>query len=266
MSEHVYRDIDPITRAEAGAVLERDDPDELRVAVLAVALHEEDRAVAEAYALRLATHPHAGVRGCAVMGLGHIARLFGALSPDARAVVWAALEDTDDHVRSYARNASDDVEIFVGPRVAIPPAAIIAFLALPPGDQRRIHLALCRDALATWTAYVASGVLLEYRDAPMGLRHEVDPDLPADALRSAEAGRDLADVYDRYSEPMKALQDGDLWFPGPVRHGYDALYNGFLYHACGAPVDPWLIVQLALACPPSPADRFARAVRNAAEA
>ena len=137
-----------------------------------------------------------------------------------------------------------------------------AFLALPPGDQRRIHLALCRDALAVWMAYVAAEGPIRYNDSIVGMLHEVEPGLPADALRSAEAGADLADVDVRYREPITALQDDDLSFPGPVGLGYYALYNCFQRYACGASIDPWIIVQQALACTPDPAERLARAVRD----
>jgi len=78
------------------------------------------------------------------------------------------------------------------------------------------------------------------------MQHEVDIGLPADALRSARAGVDLANVASRYREPIVAMQDDDLNFPEPVEFAYYAIYNCFRKHACGEDIDPWLIVNQAL--------------------
>jgi hypothetical protein len=74
------------------------------------------------------------------------------------------------------------------------------------------------------------------------MRHEVDAQLPHDALRSAQAGSDLADVQSRYREPIVAMQDDDLEFPRPIKFAYYAVYNCFRRHALVEEIDPWLIV------------------------
>ncbi|PPJ15760.1 hypothetical protein C5E44_19265 [Nocardia nova] len=121
------------------------------------------------------------------------------------------------------------------------------FFQLGAEQRRQVHLSLCEDALPIWIEYVRKkGAALRYRDSLVWLWHRVDVELPADALRSARAGVDLADVRDRYREPICALQDDDLAFPDPVEFAYYAIYNCFLEYACGADIDDWLIVNQAL--------------------
>ena len=105
---------------------------------------------------------------------------------------------------------------------------------------------MCEFALEAWTSYARNHAPLRYTDSVVGMRHEVDVGLPADALRSARAGADLADVEGRYGEPIAAMQDDNLKFPDAVEFAYYAIYNCFRKHACGEDVDSWLIVNQAL--------------------
>jgi hypothetical protein len=120
------------------------------------------------------------------------------------------------------------------------------FHQLTPGHQRQVHLALCEHALAVWVGYVKTRAPICYTDSVVGMRHEVDIELPADALRSARAGADLANVKSRYREPIVAMQDDDLMFPDPVTFAFYAIYHCFKKHACREDIDPWLIVNQAL--------------------
>jgi hypothetical protein len=98
-----------------------------------------------------------------------------------------------------------------------------------------------------WDAYATEHAPIRYADSVVGMRHGVDMRLPHDALRSATAGADLADVDGRYREPIVAMQDDDLVFPDPIKFAYYAVYNCFRRHALGEVIDPWLIVNQALA-------------------
>ncbi|MFE3028796.1 hypothetical protein, partial [Nocardia tengchongensis] len=114
------------------------------------------------------------------------------------------------------------------------------FSQLGADHRRLVHLSLCEEALPTWIDYVqGKRARLRYRDSVVGIRHHVDVELPTDALRSAHAGTDLADIGGRYLEPISALQDDDLTFPDPVEFAYYAIYNCFRKYACGddIPVD-----------------------------
>jgi hypothetical protein len=84
------------------------------------------------------------------------------------------------------------------------------------------------------------------------MRHEMEVSLPHEALQSARAGQDLALIAFRYQEPIAALQDDDLSFPGPVVFAYYAVYNCFRVHACGEDLDGWLIVNQALSSDSDP--------------
>lgn len=121
MSDPHYEPIPPLSRDEVEAALARDEPDELLRVVLAAALYADDGAWAEDVCLRLAAHPHPDVRGNAVLGLGHIARIHGRLEA-ARALpaIEAALADADDFVRGQADAAAGDVEHFLGWRTSRP--------------------------------------------------------------------------------------------------------------------------------------------------
>ncbi|WP_067685854.1 hypothetical protein [Nocardia jejuensis] len=121
------------------------------------------------------------------------------------------------------------------------------FFQLGADRRRQVHLSLCQDALTTWVAYAgAARSPLRYRDSVVGMRHRVDVELPADALRSACAGVDLADIATRYLEPITALQDDDLTFPDPVEFAYYAIYNCFRKYVVGEDISEWLIVNQAL--------------------
>ncbi|MFF0454579.1 hypothetical protein [Nocardia africana] len=121
------------------------------------------------------------------------------------------------------------------------------FFELGTEHRRQVHLSLCEDALSRWVDYVRGEPrALRYRDSVVGMRHQVDVELPADALRSARAGVDVADVRDRYLESICALQDDDLVFPDPVEFAYYAIYNCFRKYVRGDDIEDWLIVNQAL--------------------
>lgn len=121
MSDPRYEPIPALSRDAIEAALARDEPGELLRVVLSAALEANDAAWAEDVCLRLAGHPHPNVRGNAVLGLGHLARIHGRLD-EARALpaIEAALADADDLVRGQADAAAGDVEQFLGWRTSRP--------------------------------------------------------------------------------------------------------------------------------------------------
>ena len=121
------------------------------------------------------------------------------------------------------------------------------FLAVTDEQKRSVHFVLGQHALAQWTAFVASRWTVTYADSVCGTCQTVDTTLPGDALKCARQSTDTARVEERYGEPLVALQDGDLDFPGPIRFAYFALYNLFMKYAGIENIDDWLIVNQALA-------------------
>lgn len=134
----------------------------------------------------------------------------------------------------------------------------VLFLQMTPERQKQIHFSLCEEALKVWEAYSKNRPRIRYVDSVVGMRHKVDIHLPHDALCSAQARTDLADVEERYSEPIVAMQDSDLKFPRPIEFAYYAIYNCFCKYALAEKIDPRLIVNQALSCIDDPTSRAPR--------
>jgi hypothetical protein len=110
----IYEEIPELSRAEIEAAIYRDDPTDVSIAVLSAALYAADLDWAQAVCLKLSRHRHYNVRGNAVLGLGHLARIHGRLEEDAvKPVIEAALHDPEDFVRGQAEAAADDVEHYL---------------------------------------------------------------------------------------------------------------------------------------------------------
>ena len=113
-----YHDIEPIERAAAESLISAGNVEALRFAVVSVALHEPDCAWAEAFCTRLARHADPIVRGNAILGFGHIARLHSRLNlAIVEPLIHVALADEDEHVRGQAESAADDIATFLGVQV-----------------------------------------------------------------------------------------------------------------------------------------------------
>ena len=109
-----FQDLEQITISDVDAAITRNDPGELQLVSVTVALSSNDRPFAEDVCLRLVSHTHNKVRGNAVMSLGHIARRFRALTEHAvKPVIEAALMDSDDYVRMHAKAAADEIHQFL---------------------------------------------------------------------------------------------------------------------------------------------------------
>jgi hypothetical protein len=100
--------------------------------------------------------------------------------------------------------------------------------------------------LSKWREFCSRQGPIRYAEGVCGTRQTVDPELPVDAFRSAQEGRDIADVDQRFDEPITAIQDFDLEFPQTIEYAYYALYNLFRKHAGKEDVDDWLIVNQAI--------------------
>jgi hypothetical protein len=113
-----HRTYEPIPEMPVDAVeaaIARNDPDELLTAVLSAALYGRDRQWAQSVCRRLASHDHSNVRGNAILGFGHLARIHGRLEPSVvLPIIEAALVDQDDYVRGQAVAAAEDVELYLG--------------------------------------------------------------------------------------------------------------------------------------------------------
>ena len=113
-SKLVYEPIPELNRTEVEEAVKRNDPEELLVAVISAALYL-DPDFSESTCVRLAEHPHFNVRGNAILGFAHIARLHGNLNKQlVRPLMVQALIDDNESVRGQAEAAEDDLDPFLG--------------------------------------------------------------------------------------------------------------------------------------------------------
>ena len=109
-----YEPIPIWTPTDIEAALVRDHPPELCLAVLSAALYGTDPVWSESICVRLAQHSDENVRGNAVLGFGHIARLHGRLTRSlVQPIIEQALADQSAYVRGHADSAADDVKTFL---------------------------------------------------------------------------------------------------------------------------------------------------------
>lgn len=103
------------TEADVEAVIAFNDPVYLVEVAISVSLGSPSRVWAEQICLRLSRHEDTAVRGNAIQGFGHIARIFRSLNRSMiEPVILAALNDPNEWVRGKAGDAADDVEWFLG--------------------------------------------------------------------------------------------------------------------------------------------------------
>jgi hypothetical protein len=99
---------------DIAAALARNDPDELQLVPVIVALASSDQACAQEVCLKLSAHDHRKVRGHALISLGHLARRFRNLDEKAvKPFIEQALQDKDEYVRIHAKSAADEIHQFL---------------------------------------------------------------------------------------------------------------------------------------------------------
>lgn len=109
-----FQDLAAITQADIDAAISRNDPAELPLVPLTIALLVTDPSQAAQACIRLARHDAPLVRGNALVALGHLARRFRALDEtQVRPLLEAGLQDPDDAVRAMARSAADEAHQFL---------------------------------------------------------------------------------------------------------------------------------------------------------
>ena len=110
-----YEPIPEMSVEDVDAAIVRNQSDELVLAVLSAALYGLDRGWAQGVCCRLAAHQHFNVRGNAILGFGHLARIHRQLDRSVvLPIVEAGLIDSHEDVRGLANDAADDIEHFLG--------------------------------------------------------------------------------------------------------------------------------------------------------
>ena len=109
-----FQDLESFSRADIESAIGRNDPEELPLVPLTVALLAAEPALAEETCIRLAGHGDPAVRGNALVALGHVARRFRRLDESrVRPLLEAGLRDADPAVRALAKSAADEVHQFL---------------------------------------------------------------------------------------------------------------------------------------------------------
>ncbi|NBV21668.1 MAG: HEAT repeat domain-containing protein [Proteobacteria bacterium] len=110
-----YEEIPEWSHEKVEQALRDDDPGVLRYAVVAISMHDGDWRYAQDLCVRLSSHPHFNVRGNAVLGFGHIARVHRQLDRAVvQPIIEAALRDADKYVRGHGVDTVADTEHFLG--------------------------------------------------------------------------------------------------------------------------------------------------------
>jgi hypothetical protein len=109
-----YQAIKEFSADEITEAIKRNDPQELLYAVLSAALYCDDPRFAEDICLQLARHEHFNVRGNAILGFAHIARIHQILDErKVKPIIKAALRDESEYVRGHAGDAKNDIEFYL---------------------------------------------------------------------------------------------------------------------------------------------------------
>jgi hypothetical protein len=106
-----YEPLPQWTDDEIRTVLERGDINVLHYVPLVVSMNPTSRVYAEQVCIRLAAHSEPSVRGNAMEGFGHIARIFRSLNKRRiEPIVDAGRADENDWVRGKAEDTADEIE------------------------------------------------------------------------------------------------------------------------------------------------------------
>ena len=109
-----YELIEHYSRSEIEKAFIENDTDKLLLMVLSVALYSDDYKYAENFCVQLSNHECFAVRGNAIQGFGHIARIHDKLDEERiKPIIEKALKDENKFVRSNAVDAEDDTTIFL---------------------------------------------------------------------------------------------------------------------------------------------------------
>ncbi len=109
-----YEPIKEYSKADIEEALADNNANKLLLIVLSVALYSDDLKYAEKFCVQSSNHEHFNVRGNAILGFGHIARIYRKLNENViKPIIENALTDANEFVRSQANNAKDDIEYFL---------------------------------------------------------------------------------------------------------------------------------------------------------
>ena len=109
-----YSEPKPLAHDEALAIFAGAIPEAIQDALVSIALLEKDLRWAYSMILRGARMPHSGIRGTALLCIGHLARIHRMLPGDeVVGLINEGLVDDDAYVRGQSENAADDLQMYL---------------------------------------------------------------------------------------------------------------------------------------------------------
>ena len=116
-SNRMFKNPSAVSKERVEHIFASGEPERVAECLLALASSEPDTAYVWDTLCRFAKHTAPGIRGIAILCIGHMPRIHGEIPLDwAPAVLEQALCDPDEVVRGHAVSAKDDVEMFVARR------------------------------------------------------------------------------------------------------------------------------------------------------
>ncbi len=109
-----YDPIKHYSQAEIEKAVKDYDVETLSLVVLSVALYSKDYEYAVNLCVQFSSHEHFNVRGNAIQGFGHIARIGRKLNEEiVKPIIKRALKDENEFVRGNAIDAKDDTKSYL---------------------------------------------------------------------------------------------------------------------------------------------------------
>jgi len=108
------QDLDNITIQDVNEAILRNNPAELELASITVALSDLDFHFIESICIRLTSYYDNNVRGNALVSLGHLARRFRMLDEQSvKPIIESALLDSHEYVNLCAKSAADEIHQYL---------------------------------------------------------------------------------------------------------------------------------------------------------
>ena len=108
------QDLETFSQQDVKAAILRNDPAELELVAITVALSDLDIYFVQSICIGLVSHLNSHVRGNALVSLGHLARRYRMLDEQSvKPLIESALVDTHGYVRLCAKSAADEVHQFL---------------------------------------------------------------------------------------------------------------------------------------------------------
>lgn len=124
------------------------------------------------------------------------------------------------------------------------------FISLDAEARKNAHIKACSYSLSVWDKFVQDGNSLSYRDSVMLMKHQLEEDLPNNALQAIIDNVSSKEISELYLEPIAALQDMDWEPPEHIGYAYYSIYNAYRKYCEGSDIDDWLIINQSLSSEP----------------